>query len=41
MTHLKSLPVSLNERVAEAISGTTLALSSLFGLVALATLIAV
>ncbi len=44
MTHLtlhRTLPVSTNERVAELFSATTLALSSLLGLIALATLLAV
>jgi hypothetical protein len=44
MTHFtlhKTLPVSINERIAEAFSATTLALGGLLGLVALATLFAV
>ncbi|HVZ27129.1 MAG TPA: hypothetical protein VG798_00600, partial [Rhizomicrobium sp.] len=44
MTHLtlhRTLPISANERIAEIFSATTLALSSLLGLVALATLLAV
>lgn len=41
MTHLKSLPVSVHERIAEAVSAGTVALGTLLGLVALATLVAV
>jgi hypothetical protein len=44
MIHLtlhRTLPVSINERVAELFSATTLALSGLLGLVALVTLVTV
>lgn len=44
MTHLtlhRSLSASINEQVAELFSTAILALTSLFGLVALATLVAI